>query len=349
VIDQYLEDLESRIDPEVEEGLLGQWQQFIGGDFDGELFSPTRAKIAPPGIEWPYVKVNAALADPEAMLLQQFRTCSEELARGTGGPMCVRANYGTGIMSSLFGARPFTMDEDLDTLPTNWPLEGGKSAIEAVLDRGVPDLRQGLGEKALAMGRLLLQTASGYPRISRYVFTYHPDLQGPLDTCELLWGSQLFLDLYDDPDRVARLLHLVTETYLSFMREWQRIAPACNGYSVHWSMVHRGRIMLRDDSAMNLSAEMFDTFVAPYDGRLLRELGGGAIHFCGKGDHYLSKATALPGVNAIHMTQPEYNDIETVFQSTVDRGICLIGLSAEAARAALDSGRPLRGRVHSPG
>jgi hypothetical protein len=349
VIEQYLEDLESRIDPDVEDRLLGEWRQFIDGGFDGDLFSPTRARTAQPGIEWPYVKVNAALADPEAMLLQQFRTCSEELARGSGGPLCVRANYGTGIIPSLFGARPFIMDEDLDTLPTNWPLEGGEDAVKAVLEGGVPDVHRALGRKALETSRLLLETASRYPRISRYVFTYHPDLQGPLDICELLWGSQLFLDLYDDPDLVTSLLHLVTETYLTFMQEWQRIVPSCNEHSVHWSMVHRGRIMLRDDSAMNLSAEMFDTFVAPYDGRLLRELGGGAMHFCGKGDHYLPKATALPGVNAIHMTQPEYNDLEIVLRNTVDRGVCLIGLSADAARAALDSGRPLRGRVHSPG
>ena len=49
------------------------------------------------------------------------------------------------------------------------------------------------------------------------------------------------------------------------------------------------------------------------------------------------------------MSQPEYNDMETTFQHTIDRGICLIGLSGEAARAALDSGRPLRGLVHSAG
>ena len=93
---------------------------------------------------------------------------------------------------------------------------------------------------------------------------------------------------------------------------------------------------------------MFDAFVAPYDGRLLREFGGGAIHFCGKGDHYIAQAAALPGVCAIHMSQPEYNDLETIFAHTIDRGIRLLGFPGEAVSAVLASGRPLHGLVHSP-
>jgi len=348
MIDRYLEDLEARLAPDVEEKLLGDWRQFLDGEFRGDVFSPRRVACSPPAVEWPYVRVNAALDDPEAMLVQQFRACSEELAQGGGGALCVRANYGTGIMPSLFGVTPFPMDDELDTLPTNWPLEGGKDALRARLAAGPPDTHAALGGRALEMGARLVEVVSRYPRISRFVRVYHPDMQGPLDVCELLWGSTLFLDLYDDPDLVAGLLELITETYLTLMREWEKVVPPGDGPSVHWFMMHRGRIMLRDDSAMNLSGEMFDRFVAPYDGRLLRQLGGGAMHFCGKGDHYIARAASLPGLTAIHMSQPEYNDLETILRNTVDRGICLLGLSPDAAQALLTSGRPLHGRLHSP-
>ena len=347
MIDPYLEDLEARLDPDVEEKLLADWRQFLDGDFRGDVFSPRRVAGSPPAVEWPYVRVNAALDDPEAMLLQQFRACSEELAKGTGGVLCVRANYGTGIIPSLFGVKPFPMDDELDTLPTNWPLEGGKDALRARLAAGPPDTHAALGGKALEMGARLVEAVSRYPRISRFVHVYHPDLQGPLDICELLWGSTLFLDLYDDPDLVAGLLELITETYLTLMWEWEKVVPPGDGPSAHWFMMHRGRIMLRDDSAMNLSGEMFDRFVTPYDGRLLRQLGGGAIHFCGKGDHYIARAAALPGLTAINMSQPEYNDLGIILRNTVDRGLCLLGLSPDAAQAILTSGRPLHGRVHS--
>lgn len=111
-------------------------------------------------------------------------------------------------------------------------------------------------------------------------------------------------------------------------------------------MMHEGVIMLRDDSAMNLSPAMFEEFVKPYDQRLLDAFGGGAIHFCGRGDHYIDSMCAMPGMHAIAMSQPDYNDMEVIYGATVDRGINLIGLNRTAAESALAAGRDLHGRVH---
>ena len=105
--------------------------------------------------------------------------------------------------------------------------------------------------------------------------------------------------------------------------------------------------MLRDDSAMNLSSAMFHEFIRPYDQRLLIEFGGGAVHFCGKGDHFIAELTQMPGVYAINLSQPEYNDMESVFRCTVDQGICLLELNRQAAETALVQGRNLHGRVHA--
>ena len=110
--------------------------------------------------------------------------------------------------------------------------------------------------------------------------------------------------------------------------------------------MHEGTIMLRDDSAMNLSPAMFDEFVKPYDQRLLDTFGGGAIHFCGRGDHYLDSMCRMPGMHAIAKSQPDYHDMEVIYRATVDRGIKLIGLQRAAAEAALARGRGLNGCVH---
>jgi len=346
MIERCLDDLEARLDPMAEDHLRAQWRHFADGRFTGDIFCPARPAPIPGRVEWPSVLVNQAIADPEAMLLQQFGTCSTALAQASGALPCVRANYGTAILPSLFGVDLFWMADEQDTLPTNWPLRGGRDALRAALDRGLPDLRTGLGARVLDMGARFVEAMAPYPKIRRYVTVYHPDLQGPLDVCELLWGSSLFLDLYDAPDFVAAMLELISETYTQFLRAWQQIVPPVREYAVHWGMLHRGRIMLRDDSAMNLSAEMFARFVAPYDGRLLREFGGGALHFCGKGGHYLPQAVALPGVNAVNLSQPEYNDMETIFRHTVDQGIPLLALPREAAQAALAKGRSLHGNVH---
>ena len=342
----YLDDLEDRIDPAVEDELLAGWKAFSDGAWNGDLFSPRRTQQSPPGMQWPRVPVNDALEDFDRMALQQFSGCSAALASGSGAVLNVRANYGTAILPSLFGAELFVMEAELDTLPTTRPLPGGAVAMQRLLDAGVPDLNAGYGERCFEMGRYFVDLMADYPKISRYVHIYHPDLQGPMDVCELLWGSGIFLDLVDRPDLVKSLLDLITETYTRFLDRWHTIAPPQNGYAAHWSMFHKGRIMIRDDSAMNLSPDMFETFIAPYDRQLLDRFGGGAIHFCGRGDHYIRHVGQMPGLHAVHMSQPEYNDLDTIFQHTVDRGVKLIGLGRDAAEAAIVGGRKLHGNVH---
>jgi len=351
-IEPYLADLEERIDPQVEERLWGEWLEFADGRFNGDLFSPRRAAPSPPGLEWPAVRVNEALEDFDLMALQQFGDCSRMLENGDGRLLCVRCNYGTGILPTLFGAELFLMADETNTLPTVRPLPGGPSAAggadaaRALLDRGVPDVYAGLGGRVFQMAERYAEIGRRYPKIGRYVTVYHPDTQGPMDVCELLWGSGLFLDVVDLPELVKELLELITETYVRFMREWERLVPPTDGHAVHWALMHRGRIMLRDDSAMNFSPAMFDEFIRPYDARLLEEFGGGGIHFCGRGDHWIDRVPDMPGVGAVNLSQPHLNDMEIIFSNTVDRGINIIGLAREAAQAALAGGRDLCGRVH---
>ena len=346
MIQKYLDDLESRISPDIEEDLLERWRAFTDGRFTGDIFWAERRRKAPPAADWPEVTVNETLEDFEKMALQQLRACSGMLAERSGRIMCARCNYGTGIMPSLFGAELFIMDEGTNTLPTTRPLSSGAEDVKRLVDRSVPNPQNGLGARTLEMARRFVEWMAPYPKVSKYVFLYHPDMQGPMDICELLWGSGLFIDLVDKPDLVKSFLDLITETYIRFMREWEKIAPFEGDRTVHWVMMHKGHIMLRDDSAMNLSPEMFDEFIKPWDQRLLSEFGGGGIHFCGRGDHYIESASEMTGLHAIAMSQPECNDMETIYRHTVDKGIKLIGLAKEAAREALDRGRDLHGNVH---
>ncbi|MCX7591373.1 MAG: uroporphyrinogen decarboxylase family protein [Kiritimatiellae bacterium] len=348
MLERYLEDLEARLDPDVEEDLLRQWRKFTFEGWGDGIFSPRRTKKALPGLEWPRVPINETLQKQEAMALQQLGMCSTALAEGRGALLCVRANYGTGILPSVFGASLFVMPPELDTLPTTRPLEGGTRALEALLAQGPPDIYTGLGARVFEMGERFVEWLAPYPKLRRYVYVYHPDLQGPMDVCELLLGSNLFLTLVDRPSLMHDLLNLVTETYSRFMRRWIEIAqtPASAGCAIHWQMMHRGTIMLRDDSAMNLSPEMFREFIAPYDQKLLDEFGGGAVHFCGRGSHFIGPLSQMSGVYAVAMSQPEYNDMETIFSYTVDQGIRLLALHRGAAESALQGGRSLRGLVH---
>lgn len=321
-----LDALERQIDAQVELDYQKQWEDFLFDRFDGDIFIPNRKKkIEKP--DFPAININDAVENQEWMLLSELGGAASALA-GNGVP-CVRANYGTAILSSLFGAEMFMMPYETNTLPTSRPL-GGTDQIRALLDKGMPDLNAGLGAKVFAMGECFAEVFEHYPNIKQFVTVYHPDTQGPLDICELLWGCEMFYAMYDEPELVHALLQLVTDTYKAFMDQWLSLFPPKGEFRAHWSnIMHRGVIMLRNDSAMNISPEQYAEFARPYDAQLLDHYGGGAIHFCGRGDHYISRMCDIPGLFGVNITQPHLNDMETIYRFTVDRGIKLLGMKTE--------------------
>lgn len=350
MIEKYLNDLEKRISPAVEERLIGEWKDFWEGRFNGNIFAPERGEAIPSAIKWPDIPINDALDDYEKMALREFKGCSDVISDAKNSALPnVRSNYGTGIMSSLFGCELFIMDKEHNTLPTTIPLKGGADAIRLLLDKGVPDLDNGLGSKVFEMGEYFVKLMRDYPKISKYVTLYHPDTQGPLDICELVWGSELFIDLFDNPQLVHDFLNLITETYIAFMNRWSEIVPFPKDYSVHWSAMHKGNIVIRDDSAMNLSPEMFGEFVMPYDSKLLERFGGGFIHFCGRGDHYIEQMCNMPGLYAVQLSQSHLNDMEKILRNTVDKGIKMLIFSREHAEQYLKDGRDLHKNLHARG
>ncbi|GAG30771.1 unnamed protein product, partial [marine sediment metagenome] len=125
-------------------------------------------------------------------------------------------------------------------------------------------------------------------------------------------------------------------------RAWYDLVGRNGGHATHWGLMHKGTVMIRNDSLMNLSPQAYVEFVRPLDQRLFDAFGGGAIHFCGRGDHYIEPMSEMTGLGAINMSQPECNDMEVIYRNTVDKSIKVIGLDATAARSAA---RPLRGQV----
>ncbi len=321
-----LEDIEKRIDTAQEDLYLKQCEDFAHKKFTGTLFDPTREIKSATNYNYKNININDALLDYEIMLVSELEKVSKALEDGKNF-LNVRANYGTGIMTSLFGAEIFTMPRNTNTLPTTLSISDEDKLAE-IISNGIPNLNTGFSRNVFEMGEFFLDTFKNYPKTQKYVSVYHPDAQGPLDICELLWGSDMFYALYDDPDFVHSLLKLITETYIKFMEKWYTLYPQTKDWTNHWTnCVYQGKLMIRNDSAMNLSPEMYDEFAKPYDAQLLKHFGGGAIHFCGRGDHYIKTMSEIPNLFAINMSQPHLNNMETIYQNTIDKGIQIVGLS----------------------
>ena len=329
-----LEDIERCIDPETEDDFIKQWEDFLYDRFEGDIFSPKRKKLATPKVSIPGVNINDAIVDYDLMLRHQLLPVLGALRRENLN-ICVRSNYGTGIMTSLFGAEIFTMPRENNTLPTTRSLND-TDKLREIVEKGIPDLNTGFGRRVFEFGELCKEAFSKYPKIEKYVTVYHPDTQGPLDILELLWGGEMFYAMYDEPELVHSAIQLVTDTYKKVLDKWYELFPKRTDMNPHWANLwHRGAILLRSDSAMNLSPELYDEFAAPYDKHLLEYYGGGCVHFCGRGDHYIETMCNLPLIHGINMSQPEYNDMEKIYRNTVDKGLKILAFKKPWAEADL--------------
>jgi hypothetical protein len=346
MLKKYLDALEKVIDPQSEELLMQSWIDFVEGNFKGDLFLPSRVPVKT-NIDWPSISVNEALDNNEKMAIQQLRYASECLETSDGVLMTIRPNYGSSIIPSIFGTEIFYMDDASNTLPTALHFPEGINEIPKILSAGIPDLSNGQGSKVFEMQDYFIDMMKGYPNLQKYCHIGLPDFQSSMDVCELLVGSEIFLGVYDQDVIIKELLDLITETLIASFKKWSIKTPLDQGYGFEDFMLFKGGVMLKDDSAVNFSPEMFDEFIKPYDQKLLNQFGGGAIHFCGKGDHFIENMSQIDGLYGVNFSQPELNDLDIIFKNTVDKGIKILALRREVAHAEVKSGRNLHSCVQS--
>ena len=342
---KYAEDIENRIDAETEDKLYSDWVCFAEGGWHEDFFAPIRPAKPSSITEWPKFNINDALNDYDLMLVNQLSICNMILQYGSGRLLFARSNYGVGILPSLYGAKPFLMPYKSDTLPSVSPHENGISGIKSIIESGIPNLDSGYSKKVFEFGEMLLEIKAKYPKIGKYMRIDHPDIQGPMDVCELLWGADIFYSMYDNADLLHKLLRNVTDTYTAFLRNWFKLCPNIDDYHAYFGALHKGSLTLRDDSAMNLSPGMFTEFISEYDGEIYETFGGGAMHYCGRGDHFIKQASNIKNITAINLSQPHLNNMETIFENTIDKGINIILLGKDAVKQAAEHKRPLRGLV----
>lgn len=120
-----LDEIESRIDPEIEDDFRRQWSDFLHHRFTGDIFSPKRRQKSASSLPRRDVRINETLDDLEAMLYAQLLNVSDALESDNKN-LSVRANYGTGILSSVLGAELFILPDACNTLPTTRPPCGAR-------------------------------------------------------------------------------------------------------------------------------------------------------------------------------------------------------------------------------
>jgi hypothetical protein len=217
-------------------------------------------------------------------------------------PFQVRANYGIGIVASLFGAATRVVE---DNMPWVQPI--GLEALEKAVARGKPDLSAGLLPRALETMAYYREALAPYPKCRQAIHITQTDLQGPFDIVAQLWGSEIFTAFQDRPQFLEELLALIADTFVRVSRAVGQASTQAAGAGciyLHFA-ISPGNCLVKDDSSIMLSPRTYDRFIRSANERVLQALGGGGIHWCGSGQHWQAAFLDTEGLRCVDWGNPE--------------------------------------------
>ncbi len=242
----------------------------------------------------------------------------------------IRANYGVGVIPSLFGLNCRIVGNNMP-----WVDHVGQDEVKKILKKGIPDHKNGYGARIIETYEFYREMLSKYPKCNRVIRLYCPDHQGPFDIAHLIYGPDMYADLYDEPELIHELMELVTETYIDTVKH---IKPLLNdeedGFCYQWGNMFPGNILIRNDSAVNLSPSMYLEFVKPYDDKIMQALGDASMHYCGRADqwiHEMAKSERIVGYNFGHVPNIKYGMefLDFVKPSLTDKGKPIVSYFVE--------------------
>ena len=249
---------------------------------------------------FPRYNLQEQFFDPEKMLLEQLWVALAVLRGGGDAVPSVRVNFGTGFLASVFGLSQKIFPDKMpwlhERLTKRQLLELSPEKLEPVEEKGL--MRQ---------CRLYLQVYQEYLKPTA-VKIYLPDTQGVFDLAHLIYGDDLFYQLYDDFDFVEHLLELTGYVYRrasQILKDWIG-EPATSG--CHSATLYMAGCGVRscEDTTTLISPGLVEK-VLPFAFKSVAPFGGW-FHFCGDGRTLLDRLLQAPEVKAVNFGNPEKYD-----------------------------------------
>ncbi|MDC7247198.1 MAG: uroporphyrinogen decarboxylase family protein [Sphaerochaetaceae bacterium] len=236
-------------------------------------------------------------------------------------PVTIRPNWGTVTVASLLGIPPEQRDDQ-----TPWIRRRDENITLEDIGSLDVDIREYRWiQNILETYEYYHEVVAAYPKFGEMVTITLPDLQGPFDTLEQIMGEQLFIDMVLEPERVKESLLKVARLQKECIDLFQ---PYCTeqipGYSHQHGTMLKGNLLIRNDSVVMISPRMYEDIVAPGDIFLMKEVGGGAIHSCGKIDHATDVMFELEGIQSFDLGQSYLNDMDRIYRKAKEKKIPLI-------------------------
>lgn len=196
--------------------------------------------------------------------------------------------YGIGYIAGCFGgAYEFPKDQ----APVMKPMF---RSMEELLSASVTPLEETpLGRHILEMTEYFMDKTKGLVPVSL------TDVQSPINMLSyLIPVTELFMEIYDDPDGVKEGAMLLAQLLRDFLKKQQAIigdALALPGHGFASSRLLKG-IGLSDDNSIMVSEDDYRTLFQPADELLGEAFGGIVFHSCGTWENKISMVKNIGGI-----------------------------------------------------
>lgn len=262
--------------------------------------------------------------NPEIMLYNELvHAWGLSIANNVGDdlPWTIRANFGTVIIASLYGAQ---IEQREDNPP--WVKHHTDEAFgyDEVFDIDPEDLTRGWCPKVFQRYHFYKDILQEYPNLLESIKLVLPDLQGPMDAAEQIRGSEIYCDFYSQPEHVNKLLSHVSKSIVTLEKKLETfLINKTDGFSYQHGTMIKGNILLRNDSSTMVSPQMYEEAIRPLDAKILEEVSGG-IHSCGDISHLARSFLNCPGCGCLDLGQPELNNVDQICEMASARKIPLL-------------------------
>lgn len=249
----------------------------------------------------------------EKMLYATLKRMIEAAKIDCDGQLCLRVNLGIALMTSLFGLHPTVIEH-------NQPWCKEHLSKEEILHFHISDnlSQAGLMPKALDCMAYFQETVGNLAHI------YLPETLGPFAIAHLVYGDNIFTEIYDDPKFIHNLLRLATKMSIratEVLKEALRDLrdSGYHGHGMSYGIyMSKGGTRISDDTSILLSPEHIKEFTTPYDSRVLASFSGGWIHYCGYNMSLTKELIKIGEVRGINLGNPEEWDAKEFMKMILD-------------------------------
>jgi len=148
-----------------------------------------------------------------------------------------------------------------------------------------------------------------------------PIAAGPFNVIDAMLGNDLWLLLYDEPEKIHALMSKIAELLTELLKLYKQIlAEPITTAEIGPLYLARGGVKIGSDSMVMVSPQMYEEFIQPYTEQLCKEFGGGYHHSCGHYPDHFKILCRAEHLTLINFGQPELWDMTDAVNTMHEHG-----------------------------